>query len=136
MIYARQTGYPRIALIGGRRMVCKPPVLYSEAGQSITLSAGPDDHMITVLKKHPKGMLGPYQVSLSVPVLAQFLGGDLRTDVNGRLEGLGLDYATVLNVLYRLYEKKAINATMRWEEPSVEELIGALEPMGRPESEL
>lgn|GEM_PF-386496 len=136
LIYARQTGYPRIALIGGDRMVCKPPLLYSEAGKPLTLSAGSSDNMITVLKKEPKGMLGPYYVPLSVPMLTRFLGGDLQPGTDGILEGLGIGYAEVLNLLYRLYEKKAINATMRWEEPSVEELIGTLEPMGRPESEL
>ena len=44
--------------------------------------------------------------------------------------------AIVLDVLYRLCEQGAINADMRWEEPSVEDLIGPLEPIGRPEHEL
>ena len=42
----------------------------------------------------------------------------------------------ILEVLYRLGAKKAINAQVRWEEPSVEDILGPLTPMGRPESEL
>ena len=136
LIYARRTGYPCIGMIGGDRLVCQPPLLYSEAGKTVTLSAKAEDQMVTLLRKDAKGMLGPYRAPLSVPRLTQFMGDDLRSDADGKLQGLGLDYAAVLDVLYRLCEKKAINAQMKWEEPSVEELVGPLEPMGRPESEL
>jgi flagellar basal body P-ring protein FlgI len=137
MIYARRTEMRRLALIGGDRMQFKPPLLYAQPGQPITLSAEPEGQTITIIRKDVSGRnIGPLKAPLSVPAVVRFMGGDLRTDLDGRLEGLGLDYAVVLDVLYRLCEKNSVNAELRWEEPNVEDLVGPLTPIGRPESEL
>ncbi len=136
LIYARRTKAPRIALIGGDRMMCRPPLLYSEPGGLVMLTAKAGDSRITIMKKDPAMMLGPYYAPFSVPILTEFLGANMRTDLDGRLYGLGLDYGSVVAVLYHLCESKAINADMKWEEQATDELLGPLEPMGRPESEL
>lgn len=136
MIYVRRSKAPRIALIGCDRILCRPPMLYSEPDGPVTLSAKPGDKMIAIVKKDPARRLGPYYTPLSVPVLTKFLGNDLRTDNDGQLQGLGLDYGAVVGVLYHLCASKGIDADLRWEEPSTDELLGPLQPMGRPESEL
>ncbi len=137
MIYARRTEVRRLALIGGDRMAFRPPLLYASPNQPITLRANLEDRSLVLLRKNVGGRnIGPMEVPLSVVPIIKFMGDDLATDPDGRLQGLGLDYSVVLDVLYRLCEKKAINADLRWEEPSVEEIVGPLGPMGRPESEL
>ncbi len=137
LIYARRTEMRRLALIGGDRLVFQPPLLYSQPGQPVSLTAREEERNITIFRKDVSGRtLGPFQTPLSLAPVVRFMGNDLRTNLEGRINGLGLDYAIVLDVLYRLSQKGAVNAEMRWEEPSVEDLIGPLEPMGRPESEL
>jgi len=141
LIYARRTNTRRIALIGGDHVTCRPPLFYSQPGKPITLTAQAGDKMITVLMRvqngsAPASLIGPFKTPMSVMILTQFMGNASTKGHDGRLEGLGLDYAVVLDVLYRLCESGAINADMRWEEPSVEDLVGPLAPMGRPESDL
>lgn len=118
-------------------MVFRPPLLYAVPGQPITLSANPGETTITLVRKDVGGsIIGPIEVPMAVVPLIKFLGNDLDTEPDGRLIGLGLDYSVVLDVISRLSEQKALNADLRWEEPSVEDLVGPLTPMGRPESEL
>jgi hypothetical protein len=141
MIYARRTEERRIALIGGDHLRCRPPLFYAPDGKPITLNAASGDGMITVMMKFPRRngparRVGPYKAPLSVSVLTQFLGHTRERGPAGDLKGLEIDYAVVLDVLYQLCEQGAVTADFRWEEPSVEDLIGPLEPMGRPETEL
>jgi hypothetical protein len=138
LIYARRSSIRRIALIGGDRMVCRPPLFFAQPGKPITISADAGDKELTILRKDRKGktILGPIPAPLAVPSLIRFLGQNLTRDSARKVEGLDLDYAAILEVLYRLGAKKAINAQVRWEEPSVEDILGPLTPMGRPESEL
>lgn len=138
MVYARRSLIRRIALIGGNRMACQPPLLYAEPGKPVTLSADENDQVLTLLRKDVNGrvQLGPLKAPLGVAPLVRFLGQNLRTNHEGKIQGLGLDYAVILDILYRLCETGAINADLRWEETSVEDLFGPLRPIGRPESEL
>jgi hypothetical protein len=138
LIYARRTMVRRIALIGGEHMACKPPLVFTEPGSPITLSAQENDPVVTVLRKDHNGKLlfGPVKAPLAAPSLIRVLGQRMTRSTDGRIEGFDLDYAQVLGVLYRLSEKKGINAQVRWEEPNIEDLLGPLTPVGRPESEL
>lgn len=137
LIYARRTRARRIALIGGERIRVQPPVLYSEDNRPVLLTAQPSDDRMTLIRRDHNGnnVVGPVRVSPLVAELVRFLGDDMRQR-DGEWHGVGLDYSSVLHVLYSLYEQRAVNAEMRWEEPSVEELIGPLTPMGRPESDM
>src|SRR4029079_6835377 len=113
MIYARRTETRRISLIGGDRMTFRPPLLYAQEGQPVTLSAPNAARVVTIMRKDIDGKsVGPLELPLTVVPLIRFLGSDLRTGIETRLEGLGLDYSTVLDILYRLCEKGAINADM------------------------
>jgi len=138
LIYARRTGTRRIALIGGDRMVCRPPLLYADQDKPVLVSARQGDPSITIMRRDRNGniVLGPIQGPLDVPPLIRMLGQELRTNHEGKFKGLNLDYAAVLDVLYELARNDAINARFRWEEPSVEDIAGPLTSPGRPESEL
>lgn len=137
-VYARRSQVRRLALIGGDHMVCRPPLLYSQPDKPVVLSANEDDRTLTLIRKNASGgiLIGPIQAPLDVPTLVRFLGQDLSRNFEGKIEGLGLDYAIVLDVLYRLSEKGALRADVRWEESSIEDLLGPVAPVGRPESEL
>ncbi|MBP7933191.1 MAG: flagellar basal body P-ring protein FlgI [Phycisphaerae bacterium] len=137
-VYARRSQFRRIALIGGDRMVCRPPLLYSQQGKPITLSADEGDRSLTLIRKNASGgiLIGPIQVPPDVPTLVRFLGQDLSRNFEGKVEGLGLDYAVILDLLYRLSEQGGLSADVRWEESSIEDLFGPVAPVGRPESEL
>ena len=117
-------------------MPVRPPLFYAKPGKQVTLSARADDGWITVLRKESGNIIGEFKVRLSAARLTQFMGDDPSIGVDGRPQGLGLDYAVVLDVLYNLCQTGAIGADMKWEELSVEDLIGPLRPMRRPESEL
>jgi len=138
VIYARRTGIRRIALIGGDRMVCHPPLLYAEEHKPVLLSAKQGDLSVSILRRDRNGkvVLGPIRGPLAVPALVRLLGENFERNHEGKFVGLALDYAVILDVLYELARSNAINARFRWEEPSVEDVTGPLTPMGRPESEL
>ncbi len=141
MIYARRTEVRRIALIGGDQLRCRPPLLYAPDGKPVVLTADSGDGMITVVLKVPRSngserRIGPFKAPLSVSILTQFLGHTREAGPAGELKGLALDYAVVLDALFQLCKQGAITADFRWEEPSVEDLVGPLEPMGRPETDL
>ena len=105
-------------------------------GRPVTISAREGDQQLTLLRKEDAAVAGEFRLPLSVVLLTRFLGDDPRPGADGKPDGLDLDYAVVLDVLYDLCESGAINAELRWEEHSVEDLLGPLRPMGRPESEL
>jgi hypothetical protein len=138
MIYARKTRSRRLALIGGDSLLFSPPLLYSVEGKPVTLSAKQDADAVTILRKDHNGsiLVGPCQVPLEVWRLVEFMGGSMETGYDRRLKGLGLDYAEVIELLYTLCREGAINADPRWEQPSVEELLGPITPLERPESDL
>lgn len=136
LIYARKTQIRRIALIGADHMALRPPLFYSKPGRQIAVSASEGDRFVTVLRKEAGKVLGESKVPLNVAQLTRYMGDDPRIRHDGTPQGLGLDYAVVLDVLYNLCEMGSVNAEMRWEEQSIEEIIGPLRPMGRPESEL
>lgn len=139
LVYARRMRTRRIALIGGGdHPTLRPPLLYTQDGKPIVLSASPNDKSISAIRKDQKGkiILGPFRLGLALPDFVHFLGNDPKADIYGQPQGLGLDYAVVLDVLYRFCEKGGIQAEFRWEEQGIEDLVGPTQPVGRPESEL
>lgn len=136
LIYARRTRIRRIGLIGADHLVIRPPLFYADPRGQVVLSASDADEAITVLRKEQGRVIGEFKVPYNVPRLTRFLGDDPEMGPDSQPVGLGLDYSVVLDVLYQLCESGSIPADMKWEETSVEELIGPLRPMGRPESEL
>jgi flagellar basal body P-ring protein FlgI len=136
VIYARRSGVRRIALIGADQMAFRAPLFYSKRGKEITLSAAAGDKLITIVRKDSGQVAGEFKLPLSVVLLTRFMGDDPRPDIKNKPQGLGLDYAVVLDVLHSLCEDGTLNARFEWEQQSVEDLVGPIRPAGRPESEL
>jgi flagellar basal body P-ring protein FlgI len=136
LIYARRTTVRRIALIGADQMVIRTPLFYSKPGKEVTLAASADDKFVTLVRKDAGNVIGEFKVPLSAVLLTRFLGDDPRPGPDKKPMGLGLDYSVVLDVLHSLCQSGALNARLEWEQQSIEDLVGPLRPMGRPESEL
>lgn len=140
MIYARRSETRRLAVIGGDQIFFRAPILYSEPGKPLTLSADRDQAKLTIVRKDKMGnFVGePIRADLGMPVwrVIRFMGSNMETNIDKQLMGLGVDYASIIEVLYRMCAAGEINAEMRWEEPSIESLIGPLTPLERPEAEM
>jgi len=136
MIWARRSKQQRIAVFGGA-MWCLPPVFYTAADGALTISAEPGAGQLTLVRRTPfAGLVSePIRASLSVKKLIQMLGSDAGLNDDGRVNGLGLSYAQVLEALSHLCRNGAIPAVFMLEQPSVADALGPVEPMGRPESE-
>lgn len=136
LIWARRSKQQRIAILGGS-LWCQPPVFYTAADGALTISADPGAGHLTLVRRTPfAGLVSePIRASLNVKRLVQMLGSDAGLDNDGRVKGLGLSYAQVLEALSHLCRNGAIPAVFTLEQPSLTELLGPVEPMGRPESE-
>jgi len=137
LIYVKRSGTRRIALFGGG-LRCTPPILYRAPDGSVTISAKGNDEELTILRvvvssgSSSPPIPGPFEL----PELIALLGGDPDIGPTGQIIGVGLDYASIVRVLYFLTEAKAINAAFVLEEPNMADLFGPPRLEGRPESEL
>lgn len=135
-IYVKKSGARRIALFG-HNLACIPPLFYLAPDGSVTIDAKEWDEKITLLRRVvATGTLSPpIPAALELPGLIQLLGNEAAVDYDGKVTGLGLDYAAVTRLLYHLCQDQSINATFVLEQPNVIELFGPPRPATRPESE-
>lgn len=136
-IYAKRSGSRRIVLFG-QDLRCMPPLLYRALDGSVTINAGSEDEGLTILRTNTAtgSTSSPIPAPLELPGLIHLMGSDAEIDNDGKVLGLGLDYAAVVAAMYNLYKDESINAKFILEQPNVTELFGPLQPEGRPESEL
>jgi hypothetical protein len=134
LIYVRRTRQPRIAVFG-RHMSLMPPVFYVHPEDSLTVHTvdGADDVRLFM---RPHGRLSdeitvPPRVADVILALAQL---PVR-DEAGRLQGMGLSYARVTQVLADLCESQTVTASLVFERTSVTDLLGPQELLDRPEAE-
>ena len=135
-IYARRAGERRLAIFGGP-VSCKPPIFYRAPDGLITLRADQDEDEITLVRAVPaNGTVSPQiPAPLELVELIELLGNDAEV-AYGEVKGLGLDYGTVVRLLYHLSQDKSLPAEFMFEQPNALELFGPPERAGRPESEL
>ncbi len=136
-IYARRKHERRLALFG-KGLRCSPPILYHAPDGIIMLSANLGDQSLKALRRLPlRGQMSPpVDVPLDVQALVELLGADPGVDENGKVNGLNIDYGTVVHLLYQLCKDGAIPADFILEQPNATELFGPSLPRTRPESEL
>ena len=136
-IYVKRSDSRRIALFG-RDMRCVPPVLYRAPDGVVTMTALPDDTVLTLIRVVVGSGTAspPISAPFDVPALIRLLGGEAGVDADGTATGLGLDYAAVARALYHLCEDGSINAKFILEQPNAAELFGPARDDERPESEL
>ncbi len=137
LVYAKRTGSRRIAIFGDPPR-CSPPLFYRHPSGELTLNAYEDADSITVLRKWPFAprSAAPLQAEFDVIKLIELLGELPPAPDSAEITGLGVDYATILQMLYELCHSRTINARFVMEQAGVTELFGPLRPAGRPESEL
>jgi hypothetical protein len=135
VIYFKVAREPRIAIIGAPR--CKTPLFYRDARGLLTLTAEAGAQEITAIRQAPNGLVSPpATTTLEVADLIALLGAKGGTDKYGRVSGLGLDYAQIIDVVAKLCENGTIDAGFRIERPGSIEATGPKRPTGRPGSEL
>ena len=135
-IYARRQGERRLALFGDPPR-CKPPIFYRAPDGLITLRADAGDDEIRLVRAVPaNGTVSPQiPALLELVELIELLGNDAEVTY-GEVKGLGLDYGTVVRLLYHLCQDESLPAEFMIEQPNALELFGPPERAGRPESEL
>ena len=135
VIYCKVTAEPRIAIIGAPR--CKTPLFYRHAQGLVTLTADAGAQEITAIRQTASGRVSPpTTTSLEVTDLISLLGAKAGTDRFGKVNGLGLNYSQIIDVIASLCENGTIDAEFKIERPGTVEITGPKRPTGRPGSEL
>lgn len=135
--YVKRNTERRIALFG-RDLAGSPPALYRSPDGGVTLNARQGDEEFTVVRTvvSRDQSSPPLPVPFEIAPLVKILGSDAAVTPSGDVLGLGLDYGTVVHLLYHLCHTHVINANFQMEEPNVTDLLGPGTPQGRPESDL
>ena len=136
LIYARQSGEPRLAIFG-TDLACTPPVFYVHPGQAVTINAGESDTQLTVVRRtrFRKLTSPPMPVSFVVADLVRKLGDDPTGDSDEE-RGLAMSYDQVIRVLHTLCANQVIDAKFIFDRPSITDVFGPMKPQGRPETDL
>jgi hypothetical protein len=134
LIYARRTAERRFAILGPP-LYCQPPVFYSYPDRPVTVSANVDAEKVVLVRRDDGRVWKPLRVSLRVEEMVRALGGDRLASLGGDLQGLGVDYAHVMDVLSVLCRSGSIPSRFYVEQPDLQELLGPTEPLERPESD-
>ena len=134
VIYATQTGAPRIVLFG-RDMSVTKPVFFNAPGDLVTANARPVDEKLMVYRKIPR--TGTYsdtfKIDFYVRTLIRTLGSRPQHDENDEIMGLGLSYSQVVSVLHRMCREGDIPAKFVLQQPPVLQRISRGTAMGRPD---
>jgi len=159
VIYATQSGTPRIVLFG-RDMVAMKPIYFGGLRGKLTINAKKDDRYLTVFRKVGEtGRISPaFGVDPHIRSLARALGdlsdrgqgmlmapeldekGKPVRDNQGRIvykqseiKGLGFTYGQVVAVLYRMCKQGSIPAKFVLQKPSgLQEFLRGTTGVGRP----
>lgn len=133
LIYARRTRERRIAIFG-RFLKCQAPVFYSQPDRPITI-ADDGDKVVIVRRSRTGRGFQPARMSFDVADLISGIGAETTPDTDGRIPGVGADYAAALHAISTLCGSGAIPATFRMEEADISDILGPQEPQLRPESD-
>lgn len=111
LIYATQTGEPRIVLFG-RNMPVSRPTFYCPKDQMVTINANPGESVLNVYRKIPRTgkMSENFQVKPETVDLIATLGNPPKFDEHGKVMGLGLSYSQVLGVVQNMSKEGQIPA--------------------------
>jgi len=134
LIYVRRTRSPRIAVFG-KQITLVPPVFYTHPEDSLTVHTVADSDDVQLFVKRN----GRLSEEITVPpravdVIAGLANLPVR-DEAGRLRGVGLPYARVVQVLLDLCRSETLSATLVFEQTTMTELLGPDQPVERPEAE-
>ena len=111
VVYVTRTGKPKIVLFG-RKIPIRCPVFYCPPDELVTVTGGEKDSAIRVDRKMPRGNLRSefFEVEPTVIDLVQRIGRLAERGIDGKIEGLGLNYSQVVGVLYGMCKNGSIPA--------------------------
>jgi len=135
VIYATQSGQPRIALFGKDMQVSRP-LFFCAPDDMVTLNANTAQSKLTVFRKIPRTgtSSGSFQIDSYVRTLVQTLGSMVDPDKNGQIQGLGVNYSQVLAVLQRLCQRGDVPARFVLQQPpGVRDMYQDVMSTGRPD---
>ncbi|MCB9854004.1 MAG: flagellar basal body P-ring protein FlgI [Phycisphaerales bacterium] len=130
LIYAQQSGSPRLALFG-KRMMCRPPAIFpgvrsDSRNISSQLTADQGDRNLTLVYRNKRNgaISPPIKAPLGIPELVQFLGATPRKISDNEVRGFAIPYSEILDILSAFSETDAIRAEF------IVEKIGKVESPG------
>jgi len=129
LIYVSRTRMPRIAVFA-RELPLVLPMFYSDADDTVTLTAADSSGDITVFIKRRGKLSDPILVAPRVVDLIAALADRPTMDNLGRPRGAGLPYSEVVQILSALCRDGTIPAELEVEPISLADLLG---PAARPE---
>jgi len=111
VIYATQTGTPRIVIFG-HDLAVRLPVFFNMPDDLVTINANAGDKELVVFRRLPGSSLNTpgLHVEPKVESLVELLGSQPVPDEAGNVRGLNLTYGQVVSVLYRMCKEKDIPA--------------------------
>jgi len=135
VIYATQTGQPRIVLFG-RNMTVQKPIFFNSPDDLVTVNARTGDKKMSVFRMIPRS--GKYsetfKMDFFVRTMVEKMGRQPRLDNDGNVRGLGLMYGQVVGVLYRMCKEKDIRAKFVLQPlPGVQRIYSGAVTKGRPD---
>jgi len=134
LIYVRRTRTPRIVVFAPATRVTVP-LFYSDADDTVTVTAASDAADITLFTKHAGRLSEPLLVPPRVPDLIAALSDLPAQDKAGSQRGVGLPYSHVVQVLAALCRDGTIPAHLEIERLAMTEIFGPERGLERPESD-
>jgi len=125
LIYIRRTREPRIAVFGERVPVSRP-MFYSRPDERAYINAPARTDSLTVFGVMQPGrrVSDKLTVNPTVDELIAALAAPPLPVGEGRLSGIGLDYAMVIEVLDTLCRETTVPARLVMEQPTLTEVLG------------
>lgn len=138
VIYATQTGTPRLVFFGQAVRV-RQPVFFTSPDGILTLHAEKSDKLLHAFRKvgAQKRLSEVFDIPFDVPSLVKTLGQIPTKGADGKARGLGLTYSQVVGVLYRLCDEKDKTIPAKFVLQRTDELKRILQgtsAVGRPDS--
>lgn len=135
LVYVHRTGAPRIAIFDAQ-MPVELPLFYAHSSDRVMLDAQEDQGEIQLLWQTRRGrrVAEPLRVPPRVAALVQALAQVPLPSLDGTVQGVGLSYATVLDVLEDLTNVGTIDAALVLEQPAIANVLGPGVRPGRPDT--
>lgn len=131
VIYATQSGQPRIVLFG-RNMTVTRPIFFLAPGELVSINAPTREDMLTVRRKIPR--TNTTSDAAKIDEYARSLIQVLGNTANPEATGLGLTYGQVVAVLQRLCKGQDIRARFVLQEVAdTERIFDSAVTSGRPD---
>ncbi|MEE9296803.1 MAG: flagellar basal body P-ring protein FlgI [Phycisphaerae bacterium] len=135
LIYAKRSGAARIVLFGDD-ITAQPPLFFALPDDSLIIDAEQGARRVTLVRKTPfSGVTSPrIECGVGIRELLMLVGGNPPRSQEEPIQGLGVDYGSIVLALSELCKSRAINADFVLEAPGMAMTPSAPSAFVRPES--